>query len=218
MHISRSPVGDVIPEPRQRTRTRSRTFSRSPVRRHSNRHSRSRTPPARRGGRFPANKRDNPDPSRCLGVFNLSVYTTDKDVKELFGEFGDIDKVDLIYDHPTGRSRGFGFVYFDRVECATKARDKLNGSEVDGHKIRVDYSLTKRAHTPTPGQYMGYPPRKPSRYEERHDSRRDDRFRGPPPRKDYFAENRIFGKNRQSYKSGYYGEAQKASPVKSSHR
>lgn len=32
----------------------------------------------------------------CLGVFNLSVYTTDKDVRELFGEFGNIEKVTLI--------------------------------------------------------------------------------------------------------------------------
>ena len=46
-------------------------------------------------------------------------------------------QVDLIYDHPTGRSRGFGFVYFDKVEYATKARDKLNGAEVDGHKVRL---------------------------------------------------------------------------------
>ncbi|PIO71808.1 hypothetical protein TELCIR_06285 [Teladorsagia circumcincta] len=64
-------------------------------------------------------------------------------------------QVELVYDHPTGRSRGFGFVYFERLEDACAARDKLSGQEIDGHKIRVDYSLTKRAHTPTPGQYMG---------------------------------------------------------------
>ncbi|VDL69718.1 unnamed protein product [Nippostrongylus brasiliensis] len=92
---------------------------------------------------------------RCLGCFNLSVYTTEKDLRELFGEFGEIEKVELVYDHPTGRSRGFGFVYFERLEDACAARDKLSGQEIDGHKIRVDFSLTKRAHTPTPGQYMG---------------------------------------------------------------
>ncbi|KIH45510.1 hypothetical protein ANCDUO_24450, partial [Ancylostoma duodenale] len=95
------------------------------------------------------------DDVRCLGCFNLSVYTTEKDLRELFGEFGEIEKVELVYDHPTGRSRGFGFVYFERLEDACAARDKLTGQEIDGHKIRVDFSLTKRAHTPTPGQYMG---------------------------------------------------------------
>jgi len=29
------------------------------------------------------------------------------------------------------------------------------GSEIDGRKIRVDYSITERAHTPTPGIYLG---------------------------------------------------------------
>ncbi|CAG0885074.1 unnamed protein product [Darwinula stevensoni] len=29
--------------------------------------------------------------------------------------------------------------------------------DIDGRKIRVDYSITARAHTPTPGVYMGRP-------------------------------------------------------------
>jgi len=33
----------------------------------------------------------------------------------------------------------------------------MNGTELDGKKIRVDFSITKRAHTPTPGMYMGRP-------------------------------------------------------------
>jgi len=31
------------------------------------------------------------------------------------------------------------------------------GTEIDGRKIRVDYSITQRAHTPTPGVYLGRP-------------------------------------------------------------
>ncbi|KHJ96804.1 hypothetical protein OESDEN_03225 [Oesophagostomum dentatum] len=119
--------------------------------RRESRRSRSRSP--RRRDSYARGRRDSDD--RCLGCFNLSVYTTEKDLRELFGEFGEIEKVELVYDHPTGRSRGFGFVYFERLEDACVARDKLTGQEIDGHKIRVDFSLTKRAHTPTPGQYMG---------------------------------------------------------------
>lgn len=29
--------------------------------------------------------------------------------------------------------------------------------EIDGRRIRVDFSITQRAHTPTPGIYMGKP-------------------------------------------------------------
>lgn len=38
-----------------------------------------------------------------------------------------------------------------------QARDRAPGTEIDGRKIRVDYSITERAHTPTPGIYLGKP-------------------------------------------------------------
>lgn len=60
----------------------------------------------------------------------------------------------------TGRSRGFGFVYFDRIEDAVTAKEHCNGLEIDDRCIRVDFSITERPHTPTPGMYMG-------RYSER---------------------------------------------------
>lgn len=31
----------------------------------------------------------------------------------------------------------------------------MNGLDIDGRRIRVDYSVTKRPHSPTPGMYMG---------------------------------------------------------------
>ena len=36
-----------------------------------------------------------------------------------------------------------------------QAKQCTNGLEIDSRRIRVDYSITKRAHTPTPGVYMG---------------------------------------------------------------
>lgn len=40
---------------------------------------------------------------------------------------------------------------------AVQAKEHANGMELDGRRIRVDFSITKRAHTPTPGIYMGRP-------------------------------------------------------------
>lgn len=57
----------------------------------------------------------------------------------------------------SGRSRGFCFVYFENYEDAKVAKDQCTGMEIDGRRIRVDYSITQRAHTPTPGIYMGKP-------------------------------------------------------------
>ncbi|XP_060948409.1 transformer-2 protein homolog alpha isoform X2 [Limanda limanda] len=101
--------------------------------------------------------RANPDPSKCLGVFGLSLYTTERDLKEVFSRHGPLAGVNVVYDQRTGRSRGFAFIYYDRIEDSKEAMERANGMELDGRRIRVDYSITKRPHTPTPGIYMGRP-------------------------------------------------------------
>ena len=35
------------------------------------------------------------------------------------------------------------------------AKESCSGLELDGRMIRVDFSLTKKAHEPTPGRYYG---------------------------------------------------------------
>ncbi|CAH2282627.1 transformer-2 homolog alpha isoform X1 [Pelobates cultripes] len=99
----------------------------------------------------------NPDPNTCVGVFGLSLYTTERDIREVFSRYGPLSGVNVVYDQRTGRSRGFAFVYFERIEDSREAMEHANGMELDGRRIRVDYSITKRAHTPTPGIYMGRP-------------------------------------------------------------
>lgn len=87
----------------------------------------------------------------------MSLYTQERDLKEVFSKYGPLEDVQVVYDAQSGRSRGFAFVYFESTEDAKAAKDRVNGLEIDGRKIRVDYSITQRAHTPTPGIYMGKP-------------------------------------------------------------
>uniref|UniRef100_A0A4W3J5X0 Transformer-2 protein homolog alpha-like n=1 Tax=Callorhinchus milii TaxID=7868 RepID=A0A4W3J5X0_CALMI len=125
--------------------------------------------------------RANPDPNSCLGVFGLSLYTTERDLRDVFSRYGPLASINVVYDQRTGRSRGFGFVYFENVEDSKEAKERVNGMELGGRRIRVDYSITKRAHTPTPGIYMGRPTTDRSdRYDERDYSGRYRR-RSPSP-------------------------------------
>lgn len=48
-------------------------------------------------------------------------------------------------------------MYFESLEDAKLAKEQCSGLEIDGRRIRVDYSITQRPHTPTPGIYMGRP-------------------------------------------------------------
>ncbi|XP_067824858.1 transformer-2 protein homolog alpha-like isoform X2 [Heptranchias perlo] len=132
-----------------RRRSRSRSYSPGYRRRRS--HSRSPMSSRRRH----LGNRANPNPNSCLGVFGLSLYTTERDLRDVFSRYGPLAGINVIYDQRTGRSRGFAFVYFENVEDSKEAKERANGMELDGRRIRVDYSITKRPHTPTPGIYMG---------------------------------------------------------------
>ncbi|XP_058458149.1 transformer-2 protein homolog alpha-like isoform X2 [Malaya genurostris] len=93
--------------------------------------------------------------SVVLAVFNISIYTTEAELYDIFSKFGPLKKATVVLDAKTGRSRGFGFVYFDSVEDARVAHEQANGIEIGDRRIRVDYSATEKPHDPTPGVYYG---------------------------------------------------------------
>ena len=84
-------------------------------------------------------------------MFGLSLYTTEKELEKEFGRFGLLQNTQVVIDNYSGQSRGFAFVNFESMKDASAAREALNGLDLDGRKIRVEYSLTKRPHSPTPG-------------------------------------------------------------------
>ncbi|KAH0853146.1 hypothetical protein HID58_090719 [Brassica napus] len=59
-------------------------------------------------------------------VKNLAESTTDDDLKNTFGEFGNITSAVVMKDGD-GKSKGFGFVNFDNADDAAKAVEALNG-------------------------------------------------------------------------------------------
>lgn len=64
----------------------------------------------------------NPDPNSCLGVFGLSLYTTERDLREVFSKYGPLADVNIVYDQQSRRSRGFAFVYFENSEDSKEVR------------------------------------------------------------------------------------------------
>ncbi|XP_062583751.1 transformer-2 protein homolog alpha-like isoform X2 [Saccostrea cucullata] len=139
---------------RESRSSRYRSRSRSPG--YSRRRRGKETSPMSNRRRHTGN-RDNPEPTKCLGIFGLSLYTQERDLREVFGRFGPLEDVQVVYDRQTGRSRGFAFIHFRNIEDSIEAKDRGPGMEIDGRRIRVDFSITTRAHTPTPGIYLGKP-------------------------------------------------------------
>jgi hypothetical protein len=70
-------------------------------------------------------------------VGNLPFSATEDDIRQLFGQHGEVNSVALIMDRETGRPRGFGFIEMDDNE-ATAAISALNGHEMDGRALNVN--------------------------------------------------------------------------------
>jgi len=73
-----------------------------------------------------------------LFVGNLPWKFRWQDLKDLFKQHGEVVFARVVRDRETGKSRGFGFVEFENEEDAAKAKEALNGAEVEGRTIRVD--------------------------------------------------------------------------------
>ena len=71
-------------------------------------------------------------------VGNLSYSLTEDDLRQGFGEFGQVASVSIIKDQSTGHSKGFGFVEMPILEEAQAAIGALNGKEMKGRKLNVN--------------------------------------------------------------------------------
>ena len=76
-------------------------------------------------------------------VGNLSFNTSEDELRKIFEPYGTVDRVSILTDRETGRSRGFGFVEMANGEEGDKAIAGLNGSQVGGRTINVNEARPK---------------------------------------------------------------------------
>jgi RNA recognition motif-containing protein len=70
-------------------------------------------------------------------IGNMSYNTTEEQLRETFGGFGEVSDVNIITDRETGRARGFAFVEMANSDEANAAIAELNGKELDGRQLTV---------------------------------------------------------------------------------
>ena len=71
-------------------------------------------------------------------VSNIAFTATTQDLRQLFESYGAVDKVNIITDRDTGRSRGFGFVEMPDSAAAKAAIQGLNGKDLAGRALNVN--------------------------------------------------------------------------------
>lgn len=78
----------------------------------------------------------------CLRVGNLSDDTTEHDLRDLFGNFGYITRVNIVSNNYS-TSRNFGYVEFAQHQDALSAQKLLNGYGFANLILDVDFATSK---------------------------------------------------------------------------
>lgn len=76
-------------------------------------------------------------------VGNLEFAATESSLRALFEAYGKVDRVNVVTDRDTGRSRGFAFVEMSDSAQADQAIAALNGAELDGRALNVNEARPK---------------------------------------------------------------------------
>jgi cold-inducible RNA-binding protein len=71
-----------------------------------------------------------------LYIGNLAYRVHERDLRKLFSEYGKIAQLRVVKDRRSGRSKGFGFVTFEKPKAAQAAL-VAHGQEVMGRNLVV---------------------------------------------------------------------------------
>jgi RNA recognition motif-containing protein len=83
-------------------------------------------------------------------VGNLPYSVTDDDLRDVFGDFGELAAAEVIKDKFSGQSKGFGFVDMPNNAEADAAIKALNETDLKGRKLTVN-EARPRAERPRGG-------------------------------------------------------------------
>ena len=78
-----------------------------------------------------------------LYVGNLPHSTTEPQLRSIFEVHGAVERVSIVMDKETGRSKGFAFVEMTQASEADRACLALSGSDLEGRALRVNEAKPK---------------------------------------------------------------------------
>ncbi|CAF3379938.1 unnamed protein product [Rotaria socialis] len=89
----------------------------------------------------------NIDVMYSLKVDNLTYRTRVEDLRRCFEKFGGIGDIYIPRDQFSRSSRGYAFIRFLKKRDAEDALDRMDGADLDGREIRVQFARYGRAST-----------------------------------------------------------------------
>jgi cold-inducible RNA-binding protein len=80
-------------------------------------------------------------------VGNLDFGATEDAVRALFEPYGTVERVNIMTDRDTGRSRGFAFVEMANAADADRAIAALNGKSLGGRTLNINEARPRPERT-----------------------------------------------------------------------
>uniref|UniRef100_A0A803QV19 RRM domain-containing protein n=1 Tax=Cannabis sativa TaxID=3483 RepID=A0A803QV19_CANSA len=99
---------------------------------------------------------------RCVFVGNIPYDATEEQLIEICQEVGPVVSFRLVIDRETGKPKGYGFCEYKDEETALSARRNLQGYEINGRQLRVDFAENDKGTDRTREQGRGGPGLAPS--------------------------------------------------------
>jgi len=109
-----------------------------------------------------------------LFVKNLSWNTSDDSIREYFGKYGSVTRVNIL-KRDDGKSKGIGFVCFEKAGEAKAAFDDADKIEIDGRSISLNWANEKKERSGDREERGGYERRDRGGRDDRRDDRGGDR-------------------------------------------
>ena len=86
-----------------------------------------------------------PSDCRTLFVKGLPYSFKEDDIGDRFRRYGEIKAIRLATNWTTKESKGFAYIQFETHESAKNALLKMNGKEIQGRFIKVDFDVKQEA-------------------------------------------------------------------------
>ncbi|CBI39777.3 unnamed protein product, partial [Vitis vinifera] len=93
--------------------------------------------------------------TKKIFVGGVPSTVTEDEFKNFFSKYGKVVEHQIIRDHETNRSRGFGFIIFDSEEVVDEMISKGNMIDMAGTQVEIKKAEPKKASNPPPAPAYG---------------------------------------------------------------
>ncbi|KAL6949098.1 Multiple RNA-binding domain-containing protein 1 [Hanseniaspora vineae] len=105
-----------------------------------------------------------------LFLRNISYTASEKDFRQLFAPYGNLQEVHIALDTRTGKSKGFAYILFEKPDDAVQAYIDLDKQIFQGRLLHILPGESKKSHTLNEFDLKNMPLKKQRELKRKHDA------------------------------------------------